>query len=140
MTGVQTCALPIFRLDDIGGYEIGQQLSVDTFTGTKLVDVTAVSKGKGFAGVIKRHNFSGQGASHGVHRVHRVPGSVGSCSTPARVFRGQRMPGRMGSEKVTTLNLEVVKIDAEAGLLLLRGAVPGPKGGLVLIRNAVKGN
>lgn len=128
------------RLDDIGGYEIGQQLSVDTFTGTKLVDVTAVSKGKGFAGVIKRHNFSGQGASHGVHRVHRVPGSVGSCSTPARVFRGQRMPGRMGSEKVTTLNLEVVKIDAEAGLLLLRGAVPGPKGGLVLIRNAVKGN
>ena len=128
------------RLDDIGGYEIGQQLSVDTFAGTKLVDVTAVSKGKGFAGVIKRHNFSGQGASHGVHRVHRVPGSVGSCSTPARVFRGQRMPGRMGAEKVTTLNLEVVKIDAEAGLLLLRGAVPGPRGGLVLVRNAVKGN
>ena len=128
------------RLDDIGGYEVGQQLSVETFAGTKLVDVTAVSKGKGFAGVMKRHNFSGQGASHGVHRVHRVPGSVGSCSTPARVFRGQRMPGRLGAEKVTTLNLEVVRVDAEAGLLLVKGAVPGPKGALVLVRNAVKGS
>lgn len=128
------------RLDDIGGYEVGQQLSVETFADTKLVDVTAVSKGKGFAGVMKRHNFKGQGASHGAHRVHRVPGSIGSCSTPARVFRGQRMPGRMGAEKVTTLNLEVVRVDAEAGLLLVKGAVPGPKGALVLVRNAVKGS
>jgi large subunit ribosomal protein L3 len=101
--------------------------------------VTAVSKGKGFAGVMKRHNFKGQGASHGAHRIHRVPGSVGSCSTPARVFRGQRLPGRHGAEKVTVLNLAVVKVDADAGLILVKGAVPGPRGSLVLMRDAVKG-
>ena len=103
-----------------------------------LIDVTAVSKGKGFAGTMKRHNFSGQKASHGTHRVHRTPGSIGACATPARVFKGTRMAGRMGGEKVTTLNLEVVEADAERDLLLVRGAVPGPKGGLVIVRDAVK--
>ena len=127
------------RLDDVAGYEVGQKLSVDDFSDTPLIDVTAVSKGKGFAGVMKRHNFSGQGASHGVHRVHRVPGSVGSCSTPARVFRGQRMPGQMGRGRVTTLNLSIVRIDVAEGLILVKGAIPGPRGALVLIRNAVKG-
>ena len=104
-----------------------------------LVDVTAVSKGKGFAGVMKRHGFSGQKASHGAHLIHRAPGAVGACATPARVFKGQRMAGRMGGEKVTTLNLKVVSADAERNLLLVQGAVPGPKGGLVLVRDAVKG-
>ncbi|MDH4148417.1 MAG: 50S ribosomal protein L3, partial [Acidimicrobiia bacterium] len=127
------------RLEDVSDYEAGQQLTVETFADTARVDVTAVSKGKGFSGVMKRHNFSGQGASHGVHRVHRVPGSVGSCATPARVFKGKKLPGRYGAAKVTVLNLEVVRVDAEAGLLLLKGAVPGPRGSLVLVRNAVKG-
>jgi large subunit ribosomal protein L3 len=98
-----------------------------------------VSKGKGNAGVMKRHGFSGLGAGHGVHRVHRAPGSIGACATPARVFRGTRMAGRMGGIKVTTLNLEVVQADAERDLLLVKGAVPGPNGGLVVIRDAVKG-
>jgi large subunit ribosomal protein L3 len=97
-----------------------------------------VSKGKGFAGTMKRHNFSGQRASHGAHRVHRAPGSVGACATPARVFKGKKMAGRMGAEKVTTLNLRVVSADPEKNLLLVRGAVPGPKGGMVVIRDAVK--
>ncbi len=127
------------RLDDVSAYQVGQTIGVDTFAEIARVDVTAVSKGKGFSGVMKRHNFSGQGASHGVHRVHRVPGSVGSCSTPARVFRGQKLPGRHGAEKVTILNLEIVKIDADAGLMLVKGAVPGPRGSLVLLRDAVKG-
>lgn len=127
------------RLEDVADYEVGQQLSVETFAETLLVDVTAVSKGKGFTGVMKRHNFSGQGAGHGNHKKHRAPGAIGSCATPARVFRGQRMAGRSGAEKVTTLNLQVVKVDAEAGLLLIKGAVPGPRGGLVLVRDAVKG-
>jgi len=126
------------RLDDITGYEVGQELTVDLLAAGELVDVTAVSRGKGFAGTMKRHNFGGQKASHGTHRVHRKPGSVGACATPARVFKGTRMAGRMGGEKVTTLNLSVVEADAEAGLLLLRGAVPGPKGGLVIVRDAVK--
>ncbi|MPY92680.1 MAG: 50S ribosomal protein L3 [Acidimicrobiia bacterium] len=127
------------RLEDVADYEVGQDLSVETFAETGLVDVTAVSKGKGFTGVMKRHNFSGQGAGHGNHKKHRAPGAIGSCATPARVFRGQRMAGRAGAEKVTTLNLLVVKVDAEAGLLLIKGAVPGPRGGLVLVRDAVKG-
>jgi large subunit ribosomal protein L3 len=126
------------RLDDVSGYEVGQELTVDLLGAGELVDVTAVSRGKGFAGTMKRHNFGGQKASHGTHRVHRKPGSVGACATPARVFKGTRMAGRMGGEKVTTLNLEVVEADAEAGLLLVRGAVPGPKGGLVIVRDAVK--
>jgi large subunit ribosomal protein L3 len=126
------------RLDDVTGYEVGQEIGVDVLTAGDLIDVSAVSRGKGFAGTMKRHNFSGQKASHGTHRVHRKPGSVGACATPARVFKGTRMAGRMGGEKVTTLNLQVVEADAERGLLLVRGAVPGPKGGLVIVRNAVK--
>ncbi|MDH3706665.1 MAG: 50S ribosomal protein L3, partial [Acidimicrobiia bacterium] len=98
-----------------------------------------VSRGKGFAGVMKRHNFAGQRASHGAHRVHRMPGAIGQCATPARVFKGQRMAGRMGNQKVTTLNLEVVRTDPERDLLLVKGSVPGPKGGTVVIRDAVKG-
>ena len=126
------------RLDDVGEYSVGQEIKVDVLASGDLIDVTAVSKGKGFAGVMKRHNFKGQRASHGAHRVHRMPGSIGACATPARVFKGTRMPGRMGGEKVTTLNLTVVEADADRDLLLVRGAVPGPKGGIVLIRNAVK--
>jgi large subunit ribosomal protein L3 len=128
------------RLDDVTGYEVGQELKADVLATGDLVDVTAVSKGKGYAGVMKRHGFSGLGAGHGAHRVHRAPGSIGACATPARVFKGMRMAGRMGGEKTTTLNLQVVEADAERDLVLVRGAVPGPKGGLVLIRSAVKGS
>ena len=103
------------------------------------VDVTAVSKGKGTAGAMKRHNFKGLPASHGAHRVHRAPGAIGACATPARVFKGTRMAGQMGAAKVTTLNLEVVSADAERELILVKGSVPGPRGGLVLLRNAIKG-
>ncbi|HUF31759.1 MAG TPA: 50S ribosomal protein L3 [Acidimicrobiales bacterium] len=127
------------RLDDTSDYEVGQELAADILSAGDLVDVTAVSKGKGFAGAMKRHNFSGQRASHGAHRVHRAPGSIGGASTPGRVFKGTRMAGRMGAEKVTTLNLEVVSADAERNVVLVRGSVPGPRGGLVLIRDAVKG-
>jgi large subunit ribosomal protein L3 len=126
------------RVDDTSGYEVGQELAVDLLSAGDLIDVTAVSKGKGFAGAMKRHNFKGMPASHGTHRTHRAPGSVGACATPSRVFKGTRMAGRMGGTKVTTLNLEVVQADAERNLLLVRGAIPGPKGGLVLVRNAVK--
>ena len=127
------------RLDDVDGYEIGQELKVDLLAAGERVDVTAVSRGKGFAGTMKRHNFKGQGASHGNHGKHRAPGSIGSCSFPGRVFKNVRMAGHMGHEKVTTLNLEVVQADAERDLLLVRGAVPGPNGGVVIVRNAVKG-
>ncbi len=126
------------RLDDVSAYEVGQEIKVDVLAQGDLIDVTAVSKGKGYAGVMKRHGFKGQRASHGAHRVHRMPGSIGACATPARVFKGTRMAGRTGGERVTTLNLTVVEADAERDLLLVRGAVPGPKGGIVLIRNAVK--
>jgi large subunit ribosomal protein L3 len=127
------------RVDDISSYTVGQELGVDIYTAGDKVDVTATSKGRGFAGVMERHNFKGQGASHGNHKHHRAPGSVGACATPARVFKGTRMAGRLGNERVTTLNLEVVSADAERNLLLLKGAVPGPRGGLVMIRDAVKG-
>lgn len=127
------------RLDDVSEYEVGQQIGVDVLGSGDKVDVTAVSRGKGFAGTMKRHNFSGQKASHGAHRVHRKPGSVGACATPARVFKGTRMAGRMGAQKVTILNLQVVEADVERQLLLVKGAVPGPKGGYVIVRNAVKG-
>jgi large subunit ribosomal protein L3 len=126
------------RIDDVSEFEVGQEIRVDWLTDGDRIDVTAISKGKGTAGVMKRHGFSGLGAGHGVHRVHRSPGSIGACATPSRVFRGTRMAGRMGGQKVTTLNLEVVQADAERDLLLVKGAVPGPNGGLVLIRNAVK--
>ncbi len=126
------------RLDDVSDYSVGQELGVDILIEGGLIDVTAVSKGKGFAGVMKRHGFAGQRASHGAHKVHRAPGAIGACATPSRVFKGQRMPGRTGGEKVTTLNLEVVRTDRERNLLLIKGAVPGPKGGLVLVRDAAK--
>ncbi|HEX9681602.1 MAG TPA: 50S ribosomal protein L3 [Acidimicrobiales bacterium] len=126
------------RLDDVSSYEVGQELDVGLLAAGDIVDVTAVSKGKGFAGVMKRHGFSGQKASHGAHRIHRAPGAIGACATPARVFRGTRMPGRMGGDKVTTLNLTVVRSDAERDLLLVKGAVPGPRGAVVLVRDAVK--
>jgi len=127
------------RLDDVSDYSVGQELSVDILEAGERVDVTAISKGHGFAGVMKRHNFKGQGASHGNHKHHRAPGSVGQCATPGRVFKGKKMPGQMGNVKVTTLNLKVVQADAETDILLVRGAVPGPNGGLVLVRDAVKG-
>jgi large subunit ribosomal protein L3 len=127
------------RVDDSSAYSVGQQLGVDMLVPGERVDVTAVSKGKGFSGGMKRHNFHGQGASHGNHKHHRAPGSIGACATPARVFKGTRMAGQLGSQKVTTLNLEIVQADAERELLLVRGAVPGPRGGVVVIRGAVKG-
>jgi len=127
------------RLDDSSAYEVGQSIAADILSAGDKVDVTAISKGKGTAGGMKRHNFKGMGAGHGVHRTHRKPGSIGAASTPSRVFKGTRMAGRMGAEKVTTMNLEVVSADAERDLILVRGAVPGPRGGLVLIRDAVKG-
>ena len=120
-------------------YEVGQELGADVFEAGNFVDVTGVSKGKGYAGVMKRHGFSGLGASHGVQAVHRAPGSIGGCATPGRVFKGVRMAGRMGSDNVTTQNLSVFKVDAEAGVLLIKGAIPGRKGGLVMVRTAVKG-
>ncbi len=127
------------RVEDSGSYEVGQEIGVDVYSSGDKVDVTASSKGRGFAGGIERHNFKGQGASHGNHKHHRAPGSIGACATPARVFKGTRMAGRLGNERVTTLNLEVVSADPERNLLLLKGAVPGPRGGVVLIRDAVKG-
>ena len=105
----------------------------------ELVDVTAVSRGKGFAGAMKRHGFGGAPASHGAHRVHRKPGAVGQCATPSRVFKGKKLPGRMGNDKVTTLNLQVVKADPEAEVVLVKGSVPGARGATVIVRNAVKG-
>ena len=126
------------RLDDVSEFEVGQEIKVDLFEAGQQIDVSAVSKGKGFAGVMKRHGFSGQRASHGAHKVHRAPGAIGACATPARVFKGTRMAGRMGGEQVTTLNLTVVEADADRDLLLVKGAVPGPRGGVVVIRNAVK--
>lgn len=126
------------RLDDVTGYEVGQEITVAELADGDRIDVTAVSKGKGFAGAMKRHGFAGQRASHGAHRVHRAPGSIGQCATPARVFKGVRMAGRTGGTKVTTLNLEVVKADTDQEVILVRGAVPGPTGGVVLLRNAVK--
>ena len=126
------------RVDDLSGFEIGQVLAADVFEAGERVDVTGISKGKGFTGVMKRHNFHGQGASHGNHKKHRAPGAIGACATPSRVFKGTRMAGRLGGHRVTTLNLEVVSADAERDLLLVKGAVPGPKGGLVVIRDAVK--
>jgi large subunit ribosomal protein L3 len=126
------------RTDDAGSYEPGQELRADVFEAGELADVVGVSKGKGFAGVMKRHGFSGLSSSHGTERKHRSPGAIGACATPSRVFKGMRMAGQMGNERVTVLNLEVVRADAERNLLLLRGAIPGPEGGLVMVRSAVK--
>ena len=126
------------RTADAASYAIGQEISPELFTAGDDVDVTGTSKGKGYAGVMKRHGFHGVGASHGAHRNHRKPGSIGACATPGRVFKGTRMAGRMGTDTVTTQNVTVHAVDVEKGLILLKGAVPGPKGGLVMIRSAAK--
>jgi large subunit ribosomal protein L3 len=126
------------RLDDTSEFEVGQELTADVLEPGELVDAIAVSKGKGFAGGMKRHNFKGQGASHGNHKKHRSPGSIGACATPSRVFKGTRMAGRMGAQQVTTLNLEVVQSDPERELVLVKGSVPGPRGGVVVLRDAIK--
>jgi large subunit ribosomal protein L3 len=128
------------RTNDAGEYEVGQEITAgDVFAGGAIVDVTGTSKGKGFAGVMKRHGFHGLGAGHGVQRKHRSPGSIGACATPGRVFKGVRMAGRMGHVRVTTQNLTVHRVDAESGLLLIKGAIPGPKGSLVFVKSAAKG-
>ena len=126
------------RTADAANYSAGQSIGVDIFEVGTLVDVVGTSKGKGFAGAMKRHGFAGVSASHGAHRNHRKPGSIGAGTTPAKVIKGKKMPGRMGTDRVTTLNLTLHGIDTERGLLLIKGAVPGPKGQLVFVRNAVK--
>jgi len=126
------------RTADAAAYEAGQELTVDTFAAGDEIDVTGTSKGKGFAGVMKRHGFHGVGASHGAHKNHRKPGSIGACATPGRVFKGVRMAGRMGSDTVTTQNVTVHAVDTDKGLILLKGAIPGPKGGVVVLRSAAK--
>jgi large subunit ribosomal protein L3 len=127
------------RTDDASEYTLGQELTVEVFEAGQRVDVTANSKGKGTAGVMKRHGFHGVSASHGSHRNHRKPGSIGGASTPGRVFKGMRMAGRMGNMRTTTQGLTIHAVDAERGLLLIKGAVPGPKGAVVLVRTAAKG-
>ena len=126
------------RTADAASYTVGQELGVDTFAAGEEIDVTGTSKGKGFAGTMKRHGFAGVSASHGAHRNHRKPGSIGACATPGRVFKGTRMSGRMGNDTITTQNLTVHAVDAEKGLILVKGAVPGPKNGLVVLRSAAK--
>ena len=126
------------RLDDVASYTVGQELTADIWEAGERVDAISVSKGKGFAGGMKRHNFKGQGASHGNHRSHRVPGSIGACATPSRVFKGTRMAGQMGGKQVTALNLQVVSADPERQLVLVKGAVPGARGTVVVLRNSVK--
>ena len=126
------------RTDDAARFEVGQEITADIFGGGQFVDVVGTTKGKGFAGVMKRHGFAGVSASHGAHRNHRKPGSIGGCATPGRVFRGQRMAGRMGHVRQTTQNLTVHAVDSEKGLLLIKGAVPGPRGGVVFVRTANK--
>jgi large subunit ribosomal protein L3 len=127
------------RTGDAASYTLGQELSAEVFEAGQTIDVVGTTKGKGFAGVMKRHGFHGVGASHGAHRNHRKPGSIGACATPGRVFKGVRMAGRMGGERQTTQGLTVHAVDAEQGLILIKGAVPGPKGGLVFVRSAAKG-
>src|SRR5271154_6776636 len=126
------------RLDDVAEFSVGQELAADVWSAGDRVDAIAVSKGKGFAGGMKRHNFKGQGASHGNHKHHRAPGSIGACATPSRVFKGTRMPGRMGAKQVTALNLQIVSADPEREIVLVKGAIPGPRGGVVVLRNTVK--
>ncbi|MEY2848313.1 MAG: hypothetical protein RI885_978 [Actinomycetota bacterium] len=127
------------RTADAAEYTLGQELAVDIFEAGQKVDVVGTSKGKGFAGVMKRHNFKGVSASHGAHRNHRKPGSIGASSTPSRVFKGMRMAGRMGGDRVTVMSLKVHAVDLEKGLILVKGAVPGARGRIVFVRNAVKG-
>ena len=127
------------RTADAGEYSLGQEVTVEAFEAGQDVDVTGTTKGKGFAGVMKRHGFHGVSSSHGAHRNHRKPGSIGGCATPGRVFKGMRMAGRMGGVRQTTQNLTIHAVDADRGLLLVKGAVPGPRGGTVLVRTAAKG-
>ena len=127
------------RTDDAGRYELGQELTVEVFTAGQIVDVAGTTKGKGTAGVMKRHGFHGVGASHGAHRNHRKPGSIGGCATPGRVFKGMKMAGRMGHVRQTVQNLTVHAVDVEKGMLLVKGAVPGPRGGVLLVRSSAKG-
>jgi large subunit ribosomal protein L3 len=127
------------RTADAETYSLGQELSVEQFAAGQKIDVVGTTKGKGFAGVMKRHGFAGVSASHGAHKNHRKPGSIGACATPGRVFKGLRMAGRMGNERQTTLNLTVHAVDAEKSLLLIKGALPGARGSVVLVRTAVKG-
>jgi large subunit ribosomal protein L3 len=127
------------RTSDAADYSLGQEITAEAFEVGQRIDVVGTSKGKGFAGVMKRHNFHGLGAGHGVQRKHRSPGSIGACATPGRVFKGVRMAGRMGNARVTVMNLTVQGIDAEKGLLLIKGAIPGPNGGVVLVKTAAKG-
>ncbi len=127
------------RTTDAGSYQVGQEVTAEVFDAGAMVDVVGTTKGKGTAGVMKRHGFKGLSASHGTQRKHRSPGSIGGCATPARVFKGLKMAGRTGNVRVTTQNLTVHRVDAESGLLLIKGALPGPKGGLVLVKTAAKG-
>ena len=127
------------RIDSIDGFAPGSEIDASAFSPGEIVDVTAISRGHGFSGGMKRHNFKGQGASHGNHKHHRAPGSIGACATPSRVFKGTRMAGQYGNVKVTTQNLEVIQADPERQLVLIKGSIPGPKGGTVVIRNAAKG-
>lgn len=126
------------RVADASSFEVGQVLRADVFEAGERADVVGTSKGKGFAGVYKRHNFGGAPATHGTERKHRTPGAVGACATPSRIFKGQKMPGRLGHDRVTILNLEVVRVDPDRNLLLVKGAVPGPNGGVVIVRSAVR--
>ena len=126
------------RTADAAEYSLGQELTVTTFEAGQKVDITGTTKGKGFAGGMKRHGFKGLGAGHGVQRKHRAPGSIGGCATPGRVFKGQRMAGRMGGDRQTTQNLSIYAVDVERGLILIKGAVPGPRGSVVLVRTAAK--
>ena len=126
------------RTELVSDYTLGQEISPEIFAAGDTIDVTATSKGKGFAGVMKRHGFHGVGASHGSHRNHRKPGSIGACATPGRVFKGLRMAGHMGTDQVTTQNLTIHAVDADKGVILVKGAVPGAKGALVVIRTAAK--
>ena len=140
----KACATPRrhlveLRTSDAGEYSVGQEITAEVFETGAVVDVVGTSKGKGTAGVMKRHGFKGLGASHGTQRKHRSPGSIGGCATPGRVFKGLRMAGRMGMARITTQNLTVHRVDTERGLLLIKGAVPGPKGGLLLVKTAAKG-
>lgn len=127
------------RTDDAAEYTLGQEITAEVFSPGQVVDVVGTTKGKGFTGVMKRHGFAGVGASHGAHRNHRKPGSIGACATPGRVFKGVRMAGQHGGTRQSTQNLTVHAVDAERGLLLIKGAVPGPRGGIVLVRTAAKG-
>lgn len=127
------------RFDDASAYTLGQEMGADTFEVGSIIDITGVTKGKGFAGVMKRHGFHGVSSSHGAHKNHRKPGSIGACATPGRVFKGVRMAGRMGGVTQTTQNLKVHAVDMEKGLILVKGAIPGPAGSVVLLRSAAKG-